>query len=846
MALETGVQIKLEVTGEQLLKQAFESVKIAARGLETQGLSLGQTLKKLEGFEKETIKTFRKSSDTYKGLQKETVTLAKQYEFMAKFSGISAKEARFLAVAQDDLIKKSKELNIHGAARNSFIESQNKKIVEQIRLNNQLTSSINAVSGSYRTAVVEIDKVEKELKKLQTQSELIAKDQSTRTASGVVRLQDGGATKQEIDKFIQLRKQIENLDPVVTKTTLSCGGLTAVARQNIPTVGAIGIGSALTQTTIACIRTADSMSLLKNRMKLVISETQNFDQVYSGLVQTSINNRASLSDTVTLFNRLVPALRANGVEASLATTVVDSFQKTLLISGATVRETSSAMLQLSQAFAAGRLNGDEFRSISEAAPEFLRTFSKATGIAAGALKELASDGKLTTEVLVAAMVVMNAELTKTAAGIDITFGQSVQILGTRLSVLVDVINETTGFTKLLADSTFQVSEVVKGFSQFLKENADSVRFVTTALGESIKIASIALSVFAGLKLLMAGLSLAGGVLTGVLFKLGQATASYALGATSASIATGFLATAMKSLMSSTGIGALLVVLGTAAIYFSDFIFGADESSKAIEKQTEASKVNAKELEKAQAVLKNFGILNTATSESSKAYEKEIRSLTNAYIEQKVNAEGLYLIRKNLLELERSNLVSEANKIQKGDGQYSELDQIERSKRIAGIVKEKELLDDLLGVLALTEEQRKQAEAAANARKGAKSAAKDLEREAKAAKEAAEAYSKLGYEEVFKQREKNLDSILKNVDSTEEEIKQLNNQTDSLLLSKEALFEKEIATIDAAIATAELALTEELAKNETTALTFALQDQIDVLNKLKQAKNRNDEIGRAHV
>lgn len=409
MALETGVDIKIEVSGEKLLKQAFDSVRLAAKGLESQGVSLDRVLSKLTSSELKTAETYRKSSDTFRGLQKETVNLARQYEFLSKFSGITAKEARMLALAQDDLIKKSKELNIHGAARTTYIESQNKKIVEQIRLNNQLKNSIDSLTGSS-------------------------------IASG---------------------KVIQNVPNQVNRMNNSFTGLGLNLKQLLPTLGGIGLTGVLTTVGITALRTADTMSLLRSRINLVKDASEDFNEVYRRLVDTAINNRSSLQDTATLYVRLTPALRAAGVEASAATKVIDSFQKTLLISGATTRETSSAILQFSQAMAAGRLNGDEFRSISEAAPEFLRAFSRATGVAAGALKELAADGKLTTEVITAAMVIMNDELTRTAANIELTFSQSMTILSTRLSEFVDRANQATGATAALAGFTTDLSDIVK-------------------------------------------------------------------------------------------------------------------------------------------------------------------------------------------------------------------------------------------------------------------------------------------------------------------------------------------------------------------------------------------------
>ena len=160
MALETGVDIKLDVTGEKLMKQAFDSVRLAAKGLEAQGLSLDEMLSKLNSTEKETVNTFRKSSETLKSVQKETVLLARQKEFLAKYTGISRNEARMLALAQDELSKKAKELNANGAARITYMESQNKKIVDQIRLNNRLKASIDSLtSSSEKSSVVSFTKL---------------------------------------------------------------------------------------------------------------------------------------------------------------------------------------------------------------------------------------------------------------------------------------------------------------------------------------------------------------------------------------------------------------------------------------------------------------------------------------------------------------------------------------------------------------------------------------------------------------------------------------------------------------------------------------------------------------
>lgn len=697
-----------------------------------------------------------------------------------------------------------------------------------------------AIDSTFRREQANLEAIKKQLRQVKTEAELAAQGLSRTTAVGVANLRGRGASEQDINTFIRTRKEIERITLEAKKAGVATQGLSTILRQISPAVGAVGVVALFTQIGVAAIRAADQMTLLKSRMRLVLDETQDFTSTYDNLINTAVENRASLTDTVTLFVRLTPALRAAGLEAEAANKVVDSFQKTLLISGATTRETSAAILQFSQAMAAGRLNGDEFRSISEAAPEFLRAFSKATGVATGALKELSAEGVLTTEVISAAMIVMNEELTKAAAGIEINLGQAIQILGTRLTESADRINSATGFTQALAQTVFSLGETVKSVTDFIINNKDAFAGLASTLGTVLEVATTSLTIYAGLKGVLLAVSLAGAGVTAVFTGLAGAAsfaqlalAKYTGSATTATVATTGLGVAVKGLMSSTGIGAIAVVLGTAAVAFSDYIFSSDEAAESSNKVTEATEEETKAIEAAKKILSDFGITYGSASGAAGEYAKKTRELTNAYIQQKVSAEGLYLIEKNLIELERAKLVVSAAKIAS-----SEKDTETKNKEIAGIVKEIEAINDLLGIMQLTEEQRKVIEANATSRKASSKTTKDLEQEAKAAKKAAEAYANLGYDELFKKRDKNLESILGSIEATEEEIKNLDKQTDSLLLSKEALFEKELATIDAALATAELALTEELAKNETTALTFALQDQIDVLNRLKEAKGRN--------
>ncbi|MFR2692004.1 MAG: tape measure protein [Enterocloster bolteae] len=78
-------------------------------------------------------------------------------------------------------------------------------------------------------------------------------------------------------------------------------------------------------------------------------------------------------------------------------------QKSLKVSGASQGEQDSAFLQLTQAMAAGKLQGDEFRSIMENAPMVANAISQYLGVTKGELKELSSDGAITADIIKNAM-----------------------------------------------------------------------------------------------------------------------------------------------------------------------------------------------------------------------------------------------------------------------------------------------------------------------------------------------------------------------------------------------------------------------------------------------------------
>ena len=72
---------------------------------------------------------------------------------------------------------------------------------------------------------------------------------------------------------------------------------------------------------------------------------------------------------------------------------MEGMQKLFVIGGASKENQQFAMLQLQQSLASGRLQGDEFRSITENAPILQDMIAKTMKVSRGELKQLSAQGK---------------------------------------------------------------------------------------------------------------------------------------------------------------------------------------------------------------------------------------------------------------------------------------------------------------------------------------------------------------------------------------------------------------------------------------------------------------------
>ena len=193
-----------------------------------------------------------------------------------------------------------------------------------------------------------------------------------------------------------------------------------------------GIGIAATavkDVATAAAQTADQLTSIRSRINLINDGTQTtaeiMDKVFDA-AQRSRGRYVDMADSVAKLNMLAKDAFSSNDEAIM---FVEQLNKQFKVSGASIEESSAAMYQLTQAMAAGKLQGDEFHSIMENAPMLAQSIAQEMGLTVGQLKDMSSQGLITADIIKEALFNSAEETNAKFAEIPMTFaemGQSIQ------------------------------------------------------------------------------------------------------------------------------------------------------------------------------------------------------------------------------------------------------------------------------------------------------------------------------------------------------------------------------------------------------------------------------------
>lgn len=182
---------------------------------------------------------------------------------------------------------------------------------------------------------------------------------------------------------------------------------TYAGMQGIKTL--VGLSDTLAQTTAR-------LGMLNERFK----DTDNLTQRIYESAQRSRGSYQATADMVAKLGNL--AGDAFNSSAELVD-FVEQINKQITLSGASTQAADAAMLQLTQAMSSGVLRGEELNSILGQTPTIAQSIAEYMGVSTGKMREMASEGAITAEVVKNAMFYMAEETNAKFEEMPMTWAQ---------------------------------------------------------------------------------------------------------------------------------------------------------------------------------------------------------------------------------------------------------------------------------------------------------------------------------------------------------------------------------------------------------------------------------------
>lgn len=263
------------------------------------------------------------------------------------------------------------------------------------------------------------------------------------------------------------KEKVSELNAELAKT----GDKAEEAAGGLGKIGTVLAGFATLSFAKSLLDTADAMQSINSQVRQVTSSETEYLSVQRQLLEVANNTRASLESTSSLYVSTSRALKDYGYTQQEILQFTEATNNAMTIGGVQAEQQAAALLQLSQALGSGVLQGDEFKSIAEAAPILLDTIAEYMGKSRAEIKKLGSEGELTADVLFKAISGASEKFGEQAAKMPMTMGQALTVFQNNWQSMISRLLNDSGamsgiasIIKLIADNLNLVVPIMAGFA----------------------------------------------------------------------------------------------------------------------------------------------------------------------------------------------------------------------------------------------------------------------------------------------------------------------------------------------------------------------------------------------
>jgi tape measure domain-containing protein len=221
-------------------------------------------------------------------------------------------------------------------------------------------------------------------------------------------------------------------------------------------------------------QTADAFTSMHSSLRVLLGTQEQAISTQRELLDLANETYTGIGSTVQIYTRFGQATKELELSQFKLKAMVQAVNQSFRIMGSTQEEAASTSLQLAQSLGSGRLAGEEFKAVSESNIRLLQLFSSHLGVSTGALKQMASDGLLTTKVIVEALTGGLEQLNKEADLIAPTTNRAFGVLKNNLTQLVGEFDKAVNGSSSLVS----VLEIASDIISYLANNMSALGAVT--------------------------------------------------------------------------------------------------------------------------------------------------------------------------------------------------------------------------------------------------------------------------------------------------------------------------------------------------------------------------------
>ncbi len=228
---------------------------------------------------------------------------------------------------------------------------------------------------------------------------------------------------------------------------------------------AVALTAALSVQQVA--EYADAWATVNNKLSNSLRPSEQLADVTERVFNITQQTRSSLDATASLYARLERATRQYGTSAGDLAKLTTIINQGFVVSGATAQEAENAIIQLSQGLASGALRCEEFNSVNEQGNRLIVALADSMGVSIGQMRNMAAQGKLTTDVVVNGLLSQGSVIGAEFANTTTTISQALQVAGNNITKFFGENSTVKTGAAIFSDAVVTISENIGGLSALL-------------------------------------------------------------------------------------------------------------------------------------------------------------------------------------------------------------------------------------------------------------------------------------------------------------------------------------------------------------------------------------------